>query len=426
MSGHVRCINIDWLEVYALEPLTSPIHDATFFRSHGWQVDERPYGTPIYLEMFKLVGTDGLPLLEVRRNPKCAQNNNETAILPINACHIRLCNRTCYRDDAAQIMEEFLQRYEYTLQRISRLDVCLDFEKFDRGDDPQKFLQRYIAGKFAKINQANISVHGLDRWDGRYWNSVKWGSQKSMVTTKFYDKTKELQEESDKPYIRQAWYLCKLVDDWRTLEKYGADGVPYKPKIWRVEFSIKSHEKNWFVIENPYNTKPKLRSIKHTLAMYHTRIQLCDVFFSLAEHYFHFKHVEYIDGKSDSHDRQLQRKDRCRDKVLFDTTEKNVTYKVAAVNTSAKKTVLWERLLRYLCKYQVTVTSPRLNKAINEVRESIELKMHTEDVVSHLDEDTIRILQLLIAQRMKNRQSDVSDELATLQNMFRQQEDKMF
>lgn len=47
-----RCLNIDWLEVYALEPDKL---DADFFISDGWSVQPRPYGTRVYDEMFTLM-----------------------------------------------------------------------------------------------------------------------------------------------------------------------------------------------------------------------------------------------------------------------------------------------------------------------------------------------------------------------------------
>ena len=118
-----------------------------------------------------------------------------------------------------------------------------------------------MAGRYSKINQANISAHGLDQWDGREWNSISWGAKKSMVTTRFYNKTMELKQVHDKPYIRQAWYLCGLVDDWNTLEKKRRDGTTYKPQIWRVEFAIKSSTKKWFVVEDYNGDRKRIKSL---------------------------------------------------------------------------------------------------------------------------------------------------------------------
>lgn len=411
-----RCINIDWLEVYALEPVSEKPHNADYYRSVGLIVRERDYGTPVYSEMFTIMGDDNLPLLEVRRNPKSAQGQQQNGVLNPQSTHIRLSNRTCYFQDAALLMQQFLDTYHYQLCRISRLDLCLDFEYFDSGDEPQKFLNRYIGGRYSKINQSQISLHGLDCWDGRYWNSVKWGSPKSMVSTKFYDKTMELRQKSDKPYIRQAWFLSGLIDDWHTMEKKTDDGTTYQPRIWRVEFSIKSSEKNWFVVENPYNTKPRLRSIKHTLDRYQTRQSMCDVFLSLCHHYFHFKHVEYQNDSTDQAQRQLKRKDRCRDKQLFDMTGVQTFYKVATVNTSEKQSRDDDRLIKYLLQYQQTTIDSKIHKAIHTIIEDLETRVRRNEIVGSIDDNTIKILRLLVERRLHNSNRSFEDDLATIKH----------
>lgn len=418
-SPNVRCINLDWLEVYALEPARESPRDADYFRRAGYIVRERDYGTPVYSEMFTLLGHDDLPLLEVRRNPKSKIGEQTNGVLDPLATHIRLCNRTCYFENAAVLMQEFLDTHHYTTKRISRLDLALDFEYFDSGDDPQKFLNRYINGKYAKVNQSRISLHGLDCWDGRYWNSVKWGSPKSMVNTKMYDKTMEIREQSDKPYIRMAWYAAGLVDDWHTLEKKKDDGTIYKPRIWRVEFSIKSHDKNWFQVENPYNTKPRLLSIKHTLDRYYTRVQMCDVFFSICAHYFAFKKMEYLEGKSKGADRQLKRKDRCQDKVLFDVSRMQNVYVLSTTATSERQSNKTDRLLRYLYEYQQEVTDPKIHKALYTIIEALENRTHVNDFKTSLDEDTIRALRRLISERMERAKNE------RLQSRFNLQNDEM-
>ena len=138
-----RCINLDWLEVFCFE--NGEPHDVDYFRRAGFVVDEREYGTRIYNQMFTLMGEDGHPLLEVRRSPK-------SLLMPQQATHLRLVNRSCYFDNAADVMAQFIDRYEYTFQRISRVDICLDFVRFDDNTLPRVFMQRYMRGKFSKIN----------------------------------------------------------------------------------------------------------------------------------------------------------------------------------------------------------------------------------------------------------------------------------
>lgn len=150
MSDNVRCVNLDWLEVCCCEPIDQP-HDAEYFRACGWLVVEREYGTRVWGQMFTIEGTDHLPFLEVRREPK-------SQVIAVNICHLRFVNRVCYFENAAQLMSQFIDRYGYTFHHITRVDICLDFEYFDYGDLPRDFMRRFMQGKYSKINQANISL----------------------------------------------------------------------------------------------------------------------------------------------------------------------------------------------------------------------------------------------------------------------------
>ena len=183
-----RCVNLDWLEVHCLEPYGDP-HDAEYFRRVGLTVMERDYGTRVYREMFTVNDAQGNPFVEVRRAP---YSTGYAGIHDERECHLRLVNAACYLDNAADLMQQFIDTYHYEFNRITRVDICLDFERFDEGDDPAVFLSRYLRQVYSKINQGNITAHGADRWNGQVWNSVSWGSPTSAIGTKFYNKTMEL------------------------------------------------------------------------------------------------------------------------------------------------------------------------------------------------------------------------------------------
>lgn len=388
-----RCINLDWLEVTALEPITQP-HDADYFRACGFVVVEREYGTRVWAQMFTLEGTDHLPFIEVRRSPK-------SDIIAANVCHVRLVNRVCYFPNAAQLMTEFLVRYGYEFQRVNRVDVCLDFERFDYGDYPKDFVRRFMQGKYSKINQANISAHGSDDWAGRVWNSLSWGSPSSDVGTKMYCKTLELYDpvtkHYGKPYIRQAWKECGLVDDPVAMTKTKPSGEVYTPEIWRVEFSIRSSVKNWFLINLDGKAKKK-QSIRNTLDMYDSREKLLVIFASLADHYFHFKHLIkrydfYKDGKSDGY---ALRKDRCPDKLLFNWKSQVAIYKVAkdSVATSERVDTTLARLLSQLKQFRDTTHDEAIRRSATVIID------YLENRISHYDQSNpINRHDMLVMQR---------------------------
>lgn len=343
-----RCINIDWLEVYVLEPQGETL-DADFFEQKGWNVQVRDYGTRIYEEMFKVLDRHGFPFLEVRRKPKSG------GVLPYNAAHLRLDNRYCYVDNAAELMLQFIQLYHYNYIAISRIDICLDFEKFDSGDDPQKFIRRYIGHKYSKINQSQARAFFDDVWERRDFNSVSWGAKTSDISTKLYNKTLELYDEKlkayKKPYIIQSWFETGLIDDPVRIIKKDKDGKEYKPTIWRLEFSITGSKKGWMKIKLNGNEQ-EIQSVRNNLDVYCNRAQLLPVFALLQQHYFHFK--KHVHGKS---------KYECKDKILFTFDTNETFYRVIHPASPSKPDQLVVLLKKYLNQYLVHKTDNDLQKA---------------------------------------------------------------
>lgn len=400
-----RCINLDWLEVHALEPITIP-HDAIYFARAGWHVEVREYGTRVYSEMFTLYGTDDQPFLEVRRAP---MSTGLKGIFSPNECHLRLTNRSCYFDDAARRLADFMRTYDYEFRRVVRADICFDFEYFDSGDKPQAFLTRYVKGVYSKINQANIHAHGEDRWSGRQWNSISWGSPASDIGTKMYDKTKELYDPKTssykKPYIRQAWFLAGLVDDPTKVSKRAEDDTTYTPSIWRIEFSIRSSVRNWFVIR-PDGSETKLRSIRNDLSVYDGREKLMTIFAALTRHYFRFKYYE--EGK---------RKDLCKDKELFRWSGEQLFYKVdkttlAGVGTEFRPL---DSLLNKLRAYrQQNMWNEEIARAANVLIDALESDVYRTDLQNPWSREELKALQLLMARRSRG------EEEATYQAVLKE------
>lgn len=398
-----RCINIDWLEIYCLEPIAQP-HTPDWYRARGLNVEEREYGTRVYKQMFKILDNYGNDLLEIRREPK--GEGREFTVLPINACHIRLTNRLCYSDNAVAILVDFCKTYSIQVERIFRIDIALDFERFDSGDDPGKFVMRYIKRKYSKINQAEGHGHFTDRWDGRCWNSLSWGSPKSAVGTKLYNKTKELQEVRDKPYIRQAWFLAGLIDDPQKKTKKREDRSEYSPVIWRLEFSIRSAVKNWLTYEKDGNPK-QLRSVRNTPQMYDSREKLLAMFALLQNHYFHFR--KFIEGKS---------KYDCPRKELFKFAVSDTVYKVQHPSSGLQPDTLEQRLLKYLQQYALINQSAEVKTSINTLLNTLEKHDMRRLLENPWSNAQLVALQQTIARRLRGVEQDPVEMMRDIQSFF--------
>lgn len=377
-----RCVNIDWLEVYVLESNERYPCNAEYYRKQGYLVKERDYGTRVYREMFEIVDQMNNPLIEIRRNP--ASGTADFHGLTEFSSHIRIPNWMLYQGNPIGFLRDFLLKNDYIFKRIYRIDICYDFERFDFGDLPARFARRYLQGIYRKINQCHLTAHGFDSWNGCNYNSLSWGSPSSMVSTKLYNKTLELKQgKTDKPWIKTAWMINDLIDNPCSMTKRDTNGELYHPEIWRVEFSMKSEADGWIVWEMQNRKKVRKQTIPHRLDMFDSPDKVWQRFQNLAFHYFHFKHVEYLndgpvievkDGLLVHSDVELRpkRKDRCRDKALFKWDEGLEFAQLTAAPPPSKKNSQDEILKRRLIDYKLHHPQERIRMACDEILKNIE------------------------------------------------------
>lgn len=357
-----RCVNIDWLEVFCIEPKES--RDADFFERHGFKITRRNYGTPQYEEMFSIGENSRFTQFEIRRKPYSVKSQG--GIFPDGACHIRLTNRQCYSPTAAADLRDFLAKYDYNFRGISRVDIAADFVQFDNGDDPAEFVRRYMAGKLHKIGLSRVHVYGHDfddnslividehnklvkkpkilkngniiaahgsdsKWILKF-NSLKWGSPSSRVSVKLYCKSQELREVKDKFYIRDCWE---------------AAGFDPSEKVWRLEYSINSDAKDWVVNESGELFRLSFEQLRQD--------KLGWLWNALGNKYFRFTIPEYTrDGKP-------QRKDRCQQYAPFSLAEvENIT--PVKLTTDKEPTRTDKMLVKRLREIMFDVTATQEEK----------------------------------------------------------------
>lgn len=405
----MRCVNLDWLEIYCLESNDRYPCNADYFRRQGYYVSEREYGTRQYHEMFTLVDEDNNPLIEIRRNPKSGESDF-CGFVP-QSCHIRIPNWRLYQKGIIDWLREFIILHDYIYKRIFRIDICYDFEYFDSGDQPARFARRYVERKFRKINQCHLAVHADDTWSDFAWESLSWGSQTSMVSTKLYNKSKELKSlKNDKPYIKTAWMFAGLIDNPVSMTKRRRDGELYEPEIWRLEFSLKSAADNWLVIEDQSGKKVKKRAVRHTLSLFDSPDKIWQRFQDLAFHYFHFKYREYKDeekavarialnDEAPVRDKELKRKDRCRDKVLFYWDRDHEFMQVKQVPPPSKPSRDDDVLLKRLHMLKNKSGDMNIRKACDAIIEALEKEEARRLTPNHLFKET-QLLQAVIRSKI--------------------------
>lgn len=433
-----RCINLDWLEVYVLEDSQRYPCNADYFRRAGYFVKERDYGTRNYAEAFTIEDKHGDPWIEVRRNPKSG-NSDFSGYVPESA-NLRVVNRYCYSPTCIKDFTEFLLLHGYIFKHIFRIDLCYDFIKFDSGDEPEKFAKRFIAGRYRKINQAKIGVFGDDNWNDFEWQSLKWGNEKSMVSTKLYDKTLELKSnKTDKTYIKYAWWNDGLVH--HPIELYVLDekGEKTYPHVWRLEFSMKAKARNWLTIEWQGGKKVKKKAVPHRLDMFDSKEKMWQRFEELAYHYFRFKYKEYknvrgfllqpkrapkdsvgVDGKPvvNSHvTLDVKRKYDCADKVLFHFNTNRVFHQLDQLPKEVKKNRDDAILRRRLRMYQQAHPDPKLYGACQVLLDNLSRDEWLQLAENNTHADYM-ILQRVLALKTNHDERTVCELVAELRELL--------
>lgn len=357
----MRILNIDWLEIYCIEQIDEP-RDAEFFKSQGFEVKERDYGTPIYKEMFTIC-ENGNPYIEIRRNPYSVKSMG--GIMQDGSCHIRLCNESCYHDNPIDEMRTFILTYDFVYKSIARIDICLDFNVFDNGWTPQRFINSYMRSNISKVNQTNVSCHGSDCWDGRSFNSLKWGAVTSPISTKLYNKTLEMKQGEDKSYIRQ-WWMCGGDFVGMALKPDEVTGLDMTKDVWRLEFSIKAQAQA--------RKRKHGNEEKFTLHLfdYDTKEKLWMRFCELYEMYFDFRKKEYVYDEV-KQERRLKRKYDCKRIKLFEFSDRCIKYK------PARKPKLKKRPDRI---YKIMIN--RINDMMNQPKVEREYKEAFTTLINYL------------------------------------------
>lgn len=331
---------------------------------------------------------------------------------------MRVVNAQLYVKDCTQRLLAFLVRFNYTFKRIFRIDIAYDFEKFDYGDQPARFARRYIERKFRKINQCKLRVIGDDNWTDFDWESLSWGSQTSMVSTKMYNKSKELKTVSkQKTWIPMAWFECGLIDDPINRTKRREDGTIYEPEIWRIEFSMKSKADRWLVIENQGGKHVKKTAIPHTPDMFDSPDKLWQRFQDLAYHYFRFKIAEYNDERDKDGNLVPKRKDLCAEKRLFRFDADREFHQLDMCVSGGKPDADDEILLRRLRNYRNKSADTKVRTACDVLIEALE----TSDLRRYTSKQVwaeTQALQELLRRRMKMTEKDAIETLEQVKQDF--------
>lgn len=218
------CIAVDWLEVCCYGRDLEP----SFFSWEGkhFSVEQEDRETPLFRSFFE-IKRNGLVWAQIRQNPK-------SGVMKKGLTIIKLANRVLYHEKYIPFLMHMIQALGLYYKGLTRLDIAYDCNEFYCGRKPSRFVHQFVTKRVEE--KGGMYVPRMKEFDfhlkkdihtNGMINYLAIGAKGSKKRGYIYDKTLELQEVKDKPWIREMWERNGLISDKKT-------------HVWRSEISIKA------------------------------------------------------------------------------------------------------------------------------------------------------------------------------------------
>lgn len=286
------CISIDWLQTFN--------HAATLAEGnyHGemgtYTVKMETTQTAQFLRVYTVYWKQ-LPVATICQQPR-------TPVMHPASTSLKLANRVLYCERYIELLYDLNRALHLYYKGITRIDICLDCNELAGGRQVARFLRQYVTaepltpGHIIRSGSSRFTCHGTrSKTSACNITSIRWGSPKTKVQAYCYDKTLELIEVKDKPWIRDMWEangleysinwdgLRKLNDKkkQRAIENEGLANYVEK-HVWRFELSINSQGTDILNMSTGELFRLSPRYIEH-------RDNVRKLFFIYAGRYFDFR-----------------------------------------------------------------------------------------------------------------------------------------
>mgnify|MGYP001552017618 FL=1 len=253
-------ISLDWMQYYCEKSMNDV--PATFSTTKGkYEVEKQSYSTNLWLDVY-IIKHRGREFATLCCNPR-------NSGMPERGCTLKLANRVLYShewlSESKQIMVEMGLRYK----GITRVDVAYDCNVLAGGRSVPSFLMQYFShapyceGHIIRSGSRKVTINATRSNKGSVEiSAMRWGSKGSDIGAYAYNKSLELREVKDKPWIRETWEKAGLIDafndeEWaklsekekqRKIEQGDVQQLIECP-VWRFEISIKAHGKDLLNID---------------------------------------------------------------------------------------------------------------------------------------------------------------------------------
>lgn len=226
------CISVDWLQVCCYSNNLAFLLNNDYYN----KVDSLPYWLELqpletrsfarFIRVHTKVGNDWRYCADILAVPRSTMLNSNIVLVKIH-------NRFLYSQNYIKLLYNICDTFKLSIKGLTRLDLCYDCNSFHNGLKPHKFIKEFVTAEFDspryiyKVGAKQFRVYGgKSVSSAAKFSGIEFGSGKSSKRCYIYDKTRELEEVKDKPWIRQYWQENGLISDEKT-------------HVYRAEISIK-------------------------------------------------------------------------------------------------------------------------------------------------------------------------------------------
>lgn len=226
------CISVDWLQVCCYSNNLAYLLNNDYYN----KVDFLPYWLELqpletrsfarFIRVHIRVGNDWRYCADILAVPRSSMLNSNIVLVKIH-------NRFLYCQNYINLLYDICATFKLSIKGLTRLDLCYDCNSFHGGLKPHKFIKEFVTAEFDspryiyKVGAKQFRAYGgKSVSSATKFSGIEFGSGKSSKRCYIYDKTRELEEVKDKPWIRQYWQQNGLISDSKT-------------HVYRAEISIK-------------------------------------------------------------------------------------------------------------------------------------------------------------------------------------------
>jgi len=169
----------------------------------------------------------------------------KSKILKHNLLILKVNNKFLYSQQFRAELDNLIKFLELKFNNVTRIDYALDFQFLRAGLTGSRFME--LLGKNIidlKYKGKKTIIYPSEH--SKPPEYVRFGNHSSEFNVYIYNKTRELQEKKDKPYIREQWKNIEFLENF---------------PVFRLEISFKPDKTKFFLNKDNYNSFRNLDNI---------------------------------------------------------------------------------------------------------------------------------------------------------------------